>query len=754
MRKSLTHFFNHKLTQFVLVLLVAFLVFQFGTPLLSRLLTGRSAPMPAQVLWVIYMPMVVLAMLLYVSSNEAAWEEFKAPLRAFALERRRPVMIARAAVLVALPLLTGWAAYNQVRPRVTPPAELRSVHPAPPGSITVAGQSVNLRSAANPFRSADGHADPQAVLEGRGIYGQYCVVCHGDALDGNGLFAPALRPRPADFTDPGTIGLLQESYLFWRVAKGGPGMPPEGKGWNSAMPAWEGTLTADQMWKVVLYLYEATGQRPLAVGEGEGEAPRAAAPPPAASPSQDPGQAVYETYCAVCHGADGGANTPAAALMDPRPRDLRRGWYKIRTTASGQLPLDADILHVIEKGMPGTTMPGWEGVLSDAEIRAVAGYIKTFARRFGREQPAAVQTGPKVRADEQSTARGRAIYLGAEAECVKCHGQQGRGDGPSADELTEDAFGDPIFPADLTMPWLFRGGPRADDIYLRLKTGMTGSPMPSYADVLSDEDLWHLANYVDSLAPDAPPRPAPVIVAARLQGDLPDGPNAPAWQAAQEYYYPLIGQVMVEPRNFTPAVQGVWVQALYNEREVALRLRWHDRTPSGGAPDGAAVQFPAQLPAGDARPYFVLGDSANPVNLWVWDAAGGAVEERAARGAGAVTPQETRAVQGGGAYADGEYSLVLRRALAAPAGVALQPGRFIPVAFLAWDGWTEEQIAAGAISPWYLLYLQQPVPPLTYAWVPAVMALTALLEFGGLAAARRSSANGTGPRPETIGNDG
>jgi DMSO reductase family type II enzyme heme b subunit len=753
---NLTQLLKHRLTHFILVLALAYLVFRFGTPLLSQLLTGRPAPMPSQVLWAIYMPTILLALFLYVSADEAAWEEFKAPLRGFLVERRsRPIVVARAALLVALPLLAGWLAYSRIQPRVTPPPELRSIHPAPVASIDVDGQTINLRTAANPFRQEAGSPDPQALAAGKILYGQYCVYCHGDALDGQGLFASAMRPPPADFTDPGTIALLQESFLFWRIAEGGPGMPHEGKGWNSAMPAWNGELTADQIWQVILYLYDATGQHPLSVEEGASEpgdpggtrVAGAAASRPAAMQAQELGQSVYTEYCEVCHGAQGDADTPPAANMDPRPRDLRRGWYKIRTTATGQLPLDSDILRVIQRGMPGTTMPGWEGVLSDAEIQAVAEYVKTFSRRFEREQPAAVAVGAIVPSSPESIARGKELFMGTEAECHKCHGVAGRGDGPSADELTEDSFGDVIVPADLTMPWLFRGGPTVDDIYMRMKTGMTGGPMPSYADVLSDDDLWRIANYVDSLAPDAPPEPEPLLVAARSQaGSIPDDPQAEAWQAAQEQYVPLFGQVMREPRNYTPSISGVWVSVLYDDRELALRLRWNDRFSDSGADgspaDGLAVQFPASLPETDERPYFVFGDASHPVNLWVYDAGVDAPEERTAAGTSSAAPQAGQDLSPSAAsYADGEYTLILRRALQTgdAQDIQFETGKYIPVAFAAWDGWQQEQLASGAISTWLMVYLAKPTPVAAFAWVPAAMLAMALFEAGGLWAVRRSA---------------
>jgi DMSO reductase family type II enzyme heme b subunit len=384
-------------------------------------------------------------------------------------------------------------------------------------------------------------------------------------------------------------------------------------------------------------------------------------------------------------------------------------------------------------------MPGWKGILSEEDIRAVAAYIKTFSRRFEREKPAPMEGTARVESSPESIARGRDIYDGAEAECIKCHGNSGRGDGPSADELTEDAFGDVIVPADLSMPWLFRGGPSVEDIHMRLMTGVTGTPMPAFSDVLSPEDLWHVANYVDSLGNDTPGEVDPVIRAAYVEGDLPDQPASEGWQAAPETYYPLFGQMMAGTRNYSPSIQGVWVRALYNDREIALLVRWHDRFPDAGLPDAGqdaaladafAVQLPAELPEGDERPYFVFGDQAHPVNLWTWNGAASTVSEDLAQGVGTQAAQETQNLQGSAAYSDGEYTLVLRRDLQTGDEQDLQfeLGRFIPIAFIASDGWRDEDLASGAISSWFSIYLEKPVAAVTYAWIPAAAGLTILLE--------------------------
>jgi mono/diheme cytochrome c family protein len=255
--------FKHKLSQFILIVLLAYLFFQFGIPALSLALTGTAAPVPAHLLWTIYMPAIVLVMLLFVSANEAAWNEFSTPLLNLLVNRHSPgIIFLRLLILIALPVLAGIITYFQLQTTVSAPAELRSIHPADPGTITVSGEQFVLQGLRNPLRGANGSVSQADLEAGHDLYIQNCMYCHGDALDGDGMFADGLRPRPADFTDPGTIVQLSESYVFWRVAKGGPGLPLEGKPWNSAMPAWEDELSVEEMWQVIAYLYEATGQRP------------------------------------------------------------------------------------------------------------------------------------------------------------------------------------------------------------------------------------------------------------------------------------------------------------------------------------------------------------------------------------------------------------------------------------------------------------------------------------------------------------
>lgn len=248
---------RHPFGQALLVLVVAYLLFEFGLAFIPPLLGIPSAPVPNSVV-LQYMATVLVGVLLYVSDSEARWREFKAPIVATMVEPGRRLI--RVGLLVLVPLLVGFITFDRVRPTVSAPPTLRSIHPAPPSQIDFRGKTMTLSGLENPLR-ADGSIVEDLEV-GRRVYYQNCLPCHGDALDGKGHYAAALTPAPLDFTDTGTIPQLTESFVFWRVAKGGPGLPREGAPWNSAMPAWEQFLTEDEIWAVIIFLYDQTGRQP------------------------------------------------------------------------------------------------------------------------------------------------------------------------------------------------------------------------------------------------------------------------------------------------------------------------------------------------------------------------------------------------------------------------------------------------------------------------------------------------------------
>lgn len=233
-----------------------------GTYVLLRF--GFTAPIPASVIS-LYMGIVSIAILAYVSSSEERREEVSRPLIRFMTDARYTTLLALA--VVAIPALAAANVYVQMNVPIEPPFFARTVHPASPSNITVHDKRIDLDAGDNPFRALE-TSNPEEfrrhVENGRRVYYQNCVFCHGDNLAGNGMFVHGLDPIPTNFADKQTLPNLRETFLFWRIAKGGPGLPEEGGPWETAMPAWEKFLTEDEMWDAVLFLYDFTAERPRA----------------------------------------------------------------------------------------------------------------------------------------------------------------------------------------------------------------------------------------------------------------------------------------------------------------------------------------------------------------------------------------------------------------------------------------------------------------------------------------------------------
>jgi len=259
-------YLKHPFGQAVLVLVISYFLLDFGIEYIPPLFGLASAPIPNSVL-LQYLITVGVGILLWVSDNEARWAEFKAPMHRVMVDPGQKVL--RISLMGLLPLLVALATYNSVRPSVAAPTTLRSIHPSAPSQFTFQGTNLQLDELENPLRS-EGSMD-EHLEEGKRVYYENCLACHGDGLSGQGHFAHGFNPAPLSFQDVGTIAQLVEPFVFWRIAKGGPGLPNEGAPWNSAMPAWEDFLTEDEIWSVILFLYEQTGHEPRTFEE-EGEA--------------------------------------------------------------------------------------------------------------------------------------------------------------------------------------------------------------------------------------------------------------------------------------------------------------------------------------------------------------------------------------------------------------------------------------------------------------------------------------------------
>ena len=219
----------------------------------------------------------------------------------------------------------------------------------------------------------------------------------------------------------------------------------------------------------------------------------------------------------AARGAAAGQDGLRRALrrMPRRHRQRRRRVGRVSGAAAARLhhrqiqdPLDRDRQRAdrrrpdrsVQRGLYGTAMPGWDRILSGRRHRRRRAATSSRCRRSSPQPPKPVAIGDGVPSSPDSIARGRQVY--DKLQCGKCHGTDGRGTG-AVTTTFEDDWRKPLRAADLTEPWTFHGGATSRDIYLRFRTGMTGTPMPSFADAASDAEMWDLANYVVSLGAQA-----------------------------------------------------------------------------------------------------------------------------------------------------------------------------------------------------------------------------------------------------------
>ena len=241
--------------QFVLLTIAAYLFFTYGIGILSK-------PIPASLVMQ-YMAITLGVILLYMAAAEERWIAFKHPITQTLLGATSTHRVVRNILLLVIPALCGYQAYNMVKPGTTAPPPFRTVHPANPSTMSFRGETYDLTSLGNPLRG-DAAKLQDHLAVGKKVYYERCFFCHGDTWAADGHFAEGFVPDPAKFTGDETLAILSESYVFWRIAKGGPGLPREATPWNSAMPAWEDRLDANEIWSVIMYMYDAVGKEPRA----------------------------------------------------------------------------------------------------------------------------------------------------------------------------------------------------------------------------------------------------------------------------------------------------------------------------------------------------------------------------------------------------------------------------------------------------------------------------------------------------------
>jgi len=529
-------------------------------------------------------------------------------------------------------------------------------------------------------------------------------------------------------------------------------------------------------------------------------------PPPASAEQIEAGKRVYFTKCVWCHGVNGSGDGPGADRLWPRPRNFNAGTFKIRHTASGQLPLiDVDLFLTVTHGLPGSAMPSWEGILNEEQRRDVIAFVSSELVKDRSWQDSEFEElhvleleklqAQAVPASPESIKKGSELVV--ENKCIECHGLEGRGDG-NAFNLKDD-WGFPIQPADWHKCWNFRGS-RQDaynvkNIFRTFSTGINGTPMPSFADNTTIENRWHIANYINHLCErdidvdiaggnvtddiakalfETKPRGIDpltdkpkinfVIPSKFTEGELPTDEHDERWKTVERRIVATGGQITHKPRNFLTRIDDVWVRSLYNETHLSLMFQWDDRTKSiqegdvdwepyevnladygiveqdpGGSKfaddpthpdsiaakqtsyqvfnDGIAFQLPIkwqELPA-PRKPRYFWGDETFPVDITKWTADGNLL---AYQGSGWDQDFEDRddfteklkLVKA--EWKNGRWTVIITRPLKADyeEDAYIELGKYIPINFFVWDGHNGDVGRKMAVSAFYYLVLEPPIP--------------------------------------------
>lgn len=249
------------------------------------------------------------------------------------------------------------------------------------------------------------------------------------------------------------------------------------------------------------------------------------------------GRQVYARYCAGCHGEEGDGQGEAAALLYPKPRDFVTAEFKFSSRRTPDLPTDADLMALLERGLKGTAMTSFRH-LPLGERRAVIATIKTFSDRWDEEPraPIAFSEDPWANDPEAGIAKGDRAYH-VDVTCNSCHPSYHSSD--EIDAMTraagyepmalrpdahlsvvqENADGSLVLPPDFRRDWL-KSGADVQTLYRVIGAGITTTAMPTWVDTLPPDQLWGLAYYIHWLAEQRPFLIDPSQYATRPPVDL------------------------------------------------------------------------------------------------------------------------------------------------------------------------------------------------------------------------------------------
>lgn len=356
----------------------------------------------------------------------------------------------------------------------------------------------------------------------------------------------------------------------------------------------------------------------------------AAAIPPAPPATA---QQIFATNCQTCHGATGKGDGPASYLLFPKPRDFTAGLYRFKSTYNDEPPAKADLERTIRNGIARTAMPAFNGVLTDEQIASLIDYVLSLnSKGWPDTPPEPVTIPPRPAFTDDLVRQGGKVFV--TMGCAPCHGETGRGDGPSAQGLL-DSDGFPLPPADFTTG-VFKAGRTSEDLYRTILVGVPGTPMPSFQSAMnagikvegvdpSTDMVWAMVAYLESLIEPREPQGiqsgATIAPVTSGQTQMLTDPFDAGWRSITPVVVSL--QPLWQRKSATRSME---VRSAVVGHQLAFCLEWTDPTVNGSesldsATDAAGIMFSLTSDV----PTLTMGQQQDGqqtiVNIWQWKAS-------------------------------------------------------------------------------------------------------------------------------------
>jgi len=197
-------------------------------------------------------------------------------------------------------------------------------------------------------------AKPPSAYEGRRLYVSYCQLCHGSDGSGDRPLAKTMKINPIDLKK--SIRARSDTILK-KIISGRGRQTITGRDRHNlisdAMPEWKDVFSDEQIDELIAYLRFLGSSKHRLMGNPE------------------TGYQLYQKYCQVCHGEEGGGDGIMTTLMGIEPMDHSN------PNETNSISNDILIASILEGR--GRYMPAWEGVLTQSEVEALVSYIRLLS---------------------------------------------------------------------------------------------------------------------------------------------------------------------------------------------------------------------------------------------------------------------------------------------------------------------------------------------------------------------------------------